>query len=121
MSKNDSIFGGYTPLAWSSSNGYLSDASLESFIFTIKNPHNLPAQIFKQKQEGQAIYNGGASHGPTFGANHDLQVYDPFESTTYNYSNLGKTYTNDTGIGGKEVLTGEYSFGIKEIEIFEVI
>jgi hypothetical protein len=120
ISKNDSIFGGYTPLAWSSSGGWASDASLQSFVFTIKNPHNLPAQIFKQKKEEYAIYDV-STHGPTFGSNHDFRVFDPFESATRNYSDLGNTYTNDTGIGANKVLTGESSFGIKEIEVFEVI
>jgi hypothetical protein len=39
-STNDCIFGGYTPLTWSSRNAYVSDPSLRSFVFTIKNPHN---------------------------------------------------------------------------------
>jgi hypothetical protein len=119
LSKNKCIFGGYTPLAWSSQTGYVSDPSLRRFVFTIKNPHGLPAQIFRQKLEANAIYNG-SPFGPTFG-NHDFRVYEPFQSSTYNYSSLGTAYTNDTGIDGQRLLTGEYSFVVEEIEVFEVL
>jgi hypothetical protein len=34
---------------------------------------------------------------------------------------LGTSYANDTGIDGKQVLTGAYNFTVKEIEVFEVI
>jgi hypothetical protein len=120
LSTNKCIFGGYTPLAWNSTGGYVSDPSLTSFLFTIKNPHNLPEQIFKQKQEGYAIHNGSA-YGPTFGARHDFCVCEPFQTATSNYSNLGYTYINDTGIAAKEVLTGEYHFAVEEMEVFEVV
>jgi hypothetical protein len=119
LTKNKCIFGRYTPLAWSSEAGYVSDSRLRSFVFTIKNPHNLPAQIFKQKQEAYAIYNH-SSQGPTF-AGCAFRVQDPFQAATYNCSNLGETYTNDTGIAGDQLLTGESSFVVDEIEVFEVI
>jgi hypothetical protein len=61
LNKHGYIFGGYTPIAWSS-----PDASLRSFIFTLKNPHNLAPRIFKQKQAGYAIYHTNGS-GPGFG------------------------------------------------------
>jgi hypothetical protein len=118
-STNGSIFGGYTPIAWSSSGYYVSDMSMESFIFTIKNPHNLPAQIFKQKEGVKAAYHY-ASYGPTFGGGHDLGVNDQCRNSDSCWSNFGTTYTNETGIAGKEVLTGANKFTVAEIEVFEV-
>jgi hypothetical protein len=120
LSKNKCIFGGYTPVPWSSQGGYVSDSSLKTFVFTIKNLHNLPEQIFKQKRETYAIHPGNL-YGPTFGGGCDFCVYEPFQASTNNYSNLGSTYANDTGIGGQQVLTGEYHFAVEEINVFEGI
>jgi hypothetical protein len=120
LSKNNCIFGGYTPLAWNSRNLYVSDPSLQSFIFTLKNPHNLPSQIFKQKQQEKAIYDY-ATYGPVFGGNYDLKVCDPLQVSESNYSHLGSVYVNDTGIEGGLLLTGQYRFAVEEIEVFEVI
>jgi hypothetical protein len=120
LTTNKCIFGGYTPLAWTSTDGYVSDPSLTSFVFTIKNPHNLPERIFKQKQEASAIHNGSA-YGPTFGSNLDFRVYEPFQTAKNNYSHLGGTYINDTGIAGNQMLTGESNFAVDEMEIFEVV
>jgi hypothetical protein len=120
LSKNKSIFGGYTPLAWSSKDEYVSDPSLTSFVFTIKNPHNLPEQIFKLTEEAYAIYTR-SDCGPTFGGGHDFCVEEPFQTAEKNSSNLGGAYINNTGIPRKEVLTGEYNFLVDEIEVLEVI
>jgi hypothetical protein len=117
---NGCIFGGYTPLTWSSQGAYPSDPTLGSFIFTIKNPHNLPAQLFRQKQGAQAIGDHG-SYGPTFGYGCDFHVCDKCQNSNNSYSNLGITYANETGIEGKQVLTGAYNFTAKEIEVFEVV
>jgi hypothetical protein len=120
LSKNKCIFGGYTPLAWSSQASHVSDPSLKSFVFTIKNPHSLPPQIFKLKQEAKAIYNH-QTLGPTFGSGFDLNVYSQSQSSTNHYSSLGNAYANDTGIGGQQVLTGDRYFFLDELEVFEVI
>jgi hypothetical protein len=53
------IFGGFTPLKWNSrtpvafpdsSNSEVDD-NLKSFLFTLKNPHNIPAKRFTLKAE----------------------------------------------------------------------
>jgi hypothetical protein len=122
LSTNGFIFGGYTPVAWNSRNAHVSDPSLRSFIFTIKNPHNLAAQIFKQKTEDHAITDFPA-WGPGFGSSYycDLQVCDECDSCNKSCSRLGRSYTNDTGKSGNEVLTGAEDFTVKEIEVFEVV
>jgi hypothetical protein len=119
-STNHCIFGGYTPLAWGSESGWVSDPSLKSFVFTIKNPHNLPARIFKQKAETCAIYDHN-SYGPVFGDNCTLRVSDDCRSSNGGYSKFGSCYPNDTGIADDAVLAGARNFAVEEIEVFEVI
>jgi hypothetical protein len=106
-------------VAWNSTNGYLADPTRQSFVFTINNPHNLPARVFIQKEEAKAIYDY-ASYGPTFGNGCDLHVYDNCRNTDSNYSNLGSVYDNDTQIAGNQVLTGAQYFTVQEIEVFEL-
>jgi hypothetical protein len=120
--KNHCIFGGYTPLTWSSrdTNNNSTDSTLSSFVFTIKNPHNLPPRIFRQKQNAQTIFDH-STYGSTFGNPHDFYVCDQCHTSTTSYSNLGQVYINDTGIAGNQVLTGGYSFTVEEIEVFEVV
>jgi hypothetical protein len=113
------IFGGYTPRTWTSRGIWVGDSGLNSFLFTIKNPHNISPRIFKQIQEINEIY-GGLGYGPIFGGGHDLHIGDRCNASRASSSNLGSTYTNDTGIPGTAVLAGEQTFIVKEIEIFEV-
>jgi hypothetical protein len=53
------IFGGFTPLTWESTSEMVekADGSLRSFIFTLKNPHNVAARKFdlKAEQKNHAI------------------------------------------------------------------
>jgi hypothetical protein len=111
---NGCVFGGYTPIAWCSVGGSVPDRTLKSFIFTIDNPHNLGHRVFPQKRPGRAIFDH-ESHGPGFG---DFAVWGDDNG---NWSSLGGAYTNDTGIPGKEVLTGSYLFDLEEIEVFQVV
>jgi hypothetical protein len=106
-------------LAWGSRNSYVPDPSQKSFIFTLKNPHNLGARLFKQKQADNAIYDH-SSYGPTFGNGFDLYVCDQCQSSNNNCSNFGTGYVNDTGIDGRQVLAGAYNFTVEEIEVFQV-
>jgi hypothetical protein len=114
------IFGGFTPIPWDSSNNYKSDSSQKSFIFTLKNAHNISPRTFKLSNASYAIYCGSA-YGPTFGNGHDIRLYDHFTGSTQNWTNVGTGYVNDTGIDGKQVLTGEYYFAVKEIEVLAII
>jgi hypothetical protein len=45
------IFGGFTPVKWDSRSGYKADGSLKSFLFTLKNPHNITTKRFALKAE----------------------------------------------------------------------
>jgi hypothetical protein len=66
------IFGGFTPVEWESrtprrswddSNCWKWDDSLNSFLFTLKNPHNVPARRFALKNEKAGGQSGAMQNG----------------------------------------------------------
>jgi hypothetical protein len=113
-----SIFGGFTPVRWRSRGNWKADPSLKSFLFTLKNPHNFPARIFALKAEGKdrAIICD-SEWGPFFDG---IRVSDNCNANTDSWSYLGLSYANDTEVHGMTILTGSYSFTVKEIEVFEI-
>jgi hypothetical protein len=113
------IFGGFTPVAWDSSNYSKPDSTQTSFLFSLKNPHTSEAKKFSMNSSSCAIV-GHPSWGPVFGSNNDMCVCDRCNGKTFSYTNLGGAYVNDTGIDGKQVFTGECHFIVKEIEVFSI-
>jgi hypothetical protein len=126
------IFGGFTPVRWESrvwngkygkdNNCLTADDSLKSFVFTLKNPHNISARRFALKSEmkHQAIYCN-SERGPYFGYDRpDIAVFDDCNTNTRSFTWLGSCYTNNTGLADKIVLTGSDDFQVKEIEVFEI-
>jgi hypothetical protein len=115
------IFGGFTPVKWESGNSHKADDSLKSFLFTLKNPHNIPARRFPLKAEMKhsAIYCL-SGYGPLFGeTGGGICVYDNCNAGSQ--SNTGfDSYNNDTGQAGDEFFTGSLYFQVKEIEVFEI-
>jgi hypothetical protein len=116
---NGFIFGGFTPVSWDSSNQYKADNTKKSFLFTLNNPRNSEARKFLVSNTSNAIhcYSSGC---PLFGYNHDISVYGSCDTPTSQYTSLGHSYVNDTGIDGKQVFTGEYNFTVKNIEVFQI-
>jgi hypothetical protein len=52
LDRGGNIFGGFTPVAWESGKCHRkADPTLKGFLFTLKNPHNLPARRFPLKAE----------------------------------------------------------------------
>jgi hypothetical protein len=127
LDTNGNIFGGFTPLKWESrvvkgdgKNCLKADDSLKSFLFTLKNPHNIPARRFALKAEKKHwAINCDCKRGPDF-ANNDIRVFDDCNANTRNDTSLGWAYTNDTGLGNEIVFTGSRHFQVKEIEVFEI-
>jgi hypothetical protein len=113
------IFGGYTPCAWDSTTGSKFDQSGRSFVFTLKNPHNIPPRKFRLVTDRRAIYCGGGD-GPSFGAGTDIRVLDNCNAQNNNYLSFGSSYENDTGKDGKTLLDGEYNYMVKELEVFSI-
>jgi hypothetical protein len=117
---NENIFGGFTPIEWESEGlgRFKTDPSLKSFLFTLKNPHNLPARKFALKTEQlEKAIDCDSKWGPHFSA---IGVSDHCNANTNSYSYLGFTYANDTGLDDTVVLTGSFYFTVKEIEVFQV-
>jgi hypothetical protein len=112
------IFGGFTSVEWKSNGGLKGDDSQKSFLFTLKNPHNIPARRFALKatwkQRAILCYS---DEGPCFG---DMFVLDNCNANTSSLTALGFAYTNDTGLDRYVVLTGSEYFQVKEIEVFEI-
>jgi hypothetical protein len=124
------IFGGFTPLKWKSrtpnswedSSNYLkADNSLKSFLFTLKNPHNIPARRFPLKAEKKHLaINCHSKRGPCFvDISWDLGVSDHCNANS-SYTWLGSSYTNDTKLYGQIVFTYSKNFQVAEIEVFEI-
>jgi hypothetical protein len=122
------IFGGFTPVEWESpvwngkdgdmSNCLKADDSQKSFLFTLKNPHNIQARRFalKAEKKHQAIMCN-SERCPHF---RDIAVCENCNANTRSYTSLGNSYTNDTGLDDEIVFTGSWKFQVKEIEVFEI-
>jgi hypothetical protein len=119
MTTKGFIFGGFSPLAWDSSNQWKVDNSRQSFVFSIHNPHNITDKKFSLTNPTYAICCS-SSYGPWFGGGDDFRVADGGNNNASSYTNLGHSYANDTGIAGNQFFTGEYNFTVKEIEVFQV-
>jgi hypothetical protein len=128
LDTNGNVFGGFTWVEWESrewngqygnkNNCWKVGDSLRSFVFTLKNPHNIPARRFalKAEEKWRAI-ECDSRWGPCFG---DSAVSDNCNANTSSATSLGTAYTNDTGLYGNTVFTGSRYFQVKEIEVFEI-
>lgn len=65
------IFGGYTPLTWDPSVIYQNDS--ESFIFSLKNPHETEPMRFMKRTEGKISIESNPMAGPIFGVD-DIHI-----------------------------------------------
>jgi hypothetical protein len=131
LDTNGNIFGGFTPVEWESrawngkygieSNLWKADDSLLSFVFTLKNPHNVPARRFalKAEKKNEAIYCD-SKWGPCF---REIAVFDNCDVNTDSYSYFDGSNdipTNEIGVDGHTIFTGSLNFKVKELEVFEI-
>jgi hypothetical protein len=119
LDTDGNIFGGFTPVEWDSTSFWKADPSLRSFLFTLKNPHNVAARRFalRAEEKHRAIY-GYVSTGPNF---YDICLRDNCNTNTGNNTyDFGHSYTNDSGLGGITFFTGSRRFQVREIEVFEI-
>jgi hypothetical protein len=115
------IFGGFIPVTWETAGQsmFKPDPNLKSFLFTLKNPHNVPARRFAlnaQKKDRAILCS--LDRGPNFV---DIFVSDGCNAKTGSgtYS-FGDTYTNDTELKGTMFFTGSEQFEVNEIEVFAI-
>jgi hypothetical protein len=118
------IFGGFTPVKWDSNSYNKGDDSLQSFLFTLRNPHGVLPRKFALRAEKKqhAIYCNSA-YCAAFGSGRDIGVTDNCNANRDCYTRIGtrwsnSTYANDTAF--KYVFTCAYKFTVKEIEVFEI-
>jgi hypothetical protein len=126
------IFGGFAAVAWESrvwngkwggqDNCFKADSSLESWLFTVVNPHGMRPRRFPLKPETKSLaIICDASRGPDFGRG-DLVVRGACRARPNSYhGSFGYTYQNDTGIAGSKLLTGDEYFNVDDVEVFEVV
>jgi hypothetical protein len=124
------VFGGFSPVPFASTSpadrtGF--DPWLTSFVFTLKNPHNLPPTRFPVKDGWVSSITQMTGYGPVFGmvrrnstSGGDLAIAGDCNTNTRSSSCLGQMYTHDTGMDGKEILTGSHHFKVQEVEVFEM-
>jgi len=113
-SVNGFVFGGYTTASWVTNNQYVPNPG--GYLFTLRNPHNLPPTKFFITNNIYGIYTDD-HYGPTFGGGHDLYV--DADMTTINF-NLGHSYTNTSGKPGNTTFAGSSSCQIEELEVWKV-
>ena len=117
----DSVFGGYTSLAWQNSGDYRPDP--KAFIFTLINIHNSEPTKFTVKSENEGVYHN-SSYGPTFGDGCDISIgISDFLNSDAN-TDFPCRYNDSLG-KGKSIFTGDFNndnakFRLKEIEVFQL-
>jgi hypothetical protein len=131
LDTDGNIFGGFTPAEWESRtwNGDMSDLhkadpSLNSFLFTLRNPHSFPVRRFalKAEKKDEAI-SCASKQGPHF---RDIRVSNNCNENTNSYTlDFGKWYTNDTGVDGDTfftlILGGTFNVHIPFILVCDIL
>ena len=65
-----------------------------------------------------AIYRS-SSHGPIFGAGHDINIKNNANSNTNSYTYFGYSYPVPSGVQDKRtILAGTFKFTPDEVEVF---
>ena len=112
---NGYIFGGYTSFAWRSTQNYVVDQN--AFIFTLKNPNNIPPTKYPCTGTVNAVYDH-SSYMPTFGGGHDICTNGSCNANSNSF-NFPVSYSDTTG-KGSATFTGNSNWRAKEIEVFIV-
>lgn len=134
QSKEGYIFGGYTEINWDNTSwnkifGIQNNSRREGrgneFVFTLKNPYNIPPCKFNMKREwlGHSICCE-VKRGPIFGCN-DIRIED---NCNVNYNTFqcfdfkpGEFSFNDTTGKQRLLFTGNYTYLVHEIEVFNIL
>jgi hypothetical protein len=121
LDRQGNIFGGFTPVKIMQGCGFVrADPNQQSFLFTLKNPHNVPARRFAIKAEMKhQAFTCETKRCPTFG-NGDLVVFCDYWNPRGSALKFGEVYNNDTGLDGATFFTGSREFEIEEMEVFEI-
>ena len=115
---NDYVFGGYSPLSWTSNGEWLSSGG-RSWLFSLTNPSNVPAR-FPTKGSRQGEMYGDARYGPIYGAGNDIRVISNCHQTEGSYTKLGHSYDTSRcdAAQNHNFLCGRKSFLVTDYEVF---
>jgi len=112
------LFGGFTREQWTSSNTWKADNN--AFIFTITNPHNIPATKFNLTPGQPYGIGDDRTWGPTFGNGLDIQIMSDSNTNTGSSTNFPGSYTDTTGIPAGTLFTGARNFKTADIEVYAI-
>jgi hypothetical protein len=73
LTTKDFIIGGFTPIAWDSSNSWKTNNSQHSFVFSVHNATNSDLRSFPLVNSSYTFCSN-SSYGPTFGNGCDIYV-----------------------------------------------
>jgi hypothetical protein len=107
-------FGGFTSLNWKSEGGFVSDTSMETFIFSL----NLGKKYDLNDKEKSAI-KFDLNNGPTFG-NGDIIVYQNMKEGK-TYANEKSSFLEDNNLELIQKEGEQQSFNVQEIEVYRII
>jgi hypothetical protein len=126
------VFGGFTPVKWESravtsrldkGKSLKGDASLRSFLFTLRNPRGgTPRKFALRADRKEYAIDCNSACGPSFGAS-DMLVSDNCNanrnsSTGFRARWSDRTYAND--IAFWDFFAGAHDFTVTEIEVFQI-
>jgi hypothetical protein len=91
----------------------------KSFVFRPGNPHKLADKKFSLTNPNNTI-SCHSSYGSTFGGDCDIRAANACNNHTNSSTNLGYSYSNDTGIVANRFFASEGNFTMKQVKVFHV-
>ena len=132
-SSDNYIFGGYSSIDWQSTtwngicgkgNNARRDGKGYEFVFTLRNPHDIPPSKFNMKKNWlDHSICCDINLGPIFGCN-DIRIQNNCDEEnnyfTYYDFNPGEFCFDDTTGKKRLLFTGNSTYKVKEIEVFKI-
>ena len=115
-SNHGKVFGGFTDVAWDSTETYKNTKN--AFLFSVDRKKKYD---IKPGSENSATYSY-TSYGPTFGGGHDIYICDNSNTAGNSYAYFPYSYVCDEQVEptGSSYLAGAYKFTATEIEVYSV-
>jgi hypothetical protein len=115
------VLDGFTPVKWENGGGYKGDHSGRSFLYTPRNPHDLPPRKFALKAEKkQWAIDCDSACCAVFGCSCICVFNNCNRNTNSHTKYFGDEYDSVSGGREGDFLTGAENFTVKEIEVFEI-
>ena len=96
----------------------------DSFLFTLVNPSESKPMMLKPISDAHGGIRCDNKRGPCFGTpkQYDLEVWSTFNATepkkAWSKLDLGHGFVHPEGVDKKKYFTGNFSFGVDELEVF---